>query len=67
MSKNPKNWWKKLILAEKIFVSSEGLEEFQWNFQGRCDLLQYLKQKKGFTLSLDDTILEKPKEVAFQG
>ena len=29
MSKNPKNWWKQLILKKTIFISSEQLEEFQ--------------------------------------
>ena len=38
MSKNPKNWWKELILTKKIFISSERLKEFQWNFQEKCDL-----------------------------
>ena len=38
MSKNPKNWWKELILTKTIFISSERLKEFQWNFQEKCDL-----------------------------
>ena len=29
MSKNPKNWWKQLILKKTTFISSEQLNEFQ--------------------------------------
>ena len=39
-----------LILNKKISISSEQLEELQWNFQERCDLVLKVK-KQGFTLS----------------
>ena len=56
MSKIPKNRWKELILTEKIFISSEQLEELQWNFQEGSDLSDYLEGK----------FLEKPQGRAIQ-
>ena len=34
--------------------------KFQWNFQERCDFILKSQKKRGFTLSLQDTFLEKP-------
>ena len=45
MSKIPKNRWKELILTEKIFISSEQLEELQWNCQEGSDLSDSLEGK----------------------
>ena len=39
--KSKKNDGKAIEIANidrKDFISSEGLEQFQWNFQERCDL-----------------------------
>ena len=47
-----------LILNEKISISSEQLEELQWNFQERRDLILKVTKKQGFTLSLEYTNLE---------
>ena len=47
-----------LILNEKISISSEQLEELQWNFQERRDLILQVTKKQGFTLSLEYTNLE---------
>ena len=44
-------------IEEKIFISPEQLEKFQWNFQARCDLWKKLQQQS-FTFSRRD-ILEK--------
>ena len=41
---------------KKIFIFSERLGEFQWNFQEKCKVTK----NHGFTLSLQNTILEKP-------
>ena len=45
---------------EKIFTSSETIEEFQWNFQERLtyDIKSYKKQ--GFSLSLEDNFWNPP-------
>ena len=59
MSKNPKNY--EYILTSKIFKYSEQLEKFQWNFLEKMWFVILLKvTKKGFTLSLENTILKKP-------
>ena len=48
-------------IEEEIFISSELLDEFQWNFEENiiCDNIKCHK-KSEFTLSLENTILEKP-------
>ena len=46
------------ILNEKISISSEQLEELQWNFQERRDLVLKVTKKQGFTLSLEYKNLE---------
>ena len=51
MWKNPKNWWKKLIWKEKIFISSERIEKFQWHFQKQ-------PQKNKVSTSLKNSFLE---------
>ena len=38
-------------MNKKIFISSEPLEKFQWNFQDRCDLQKYLKSQKNTVLT----------------
>ena len=41
MSKNPKNWGKLMKIANidrEFYISSERLEEIQWNSQERCVL-----------------------------
>ena len=45
---------------KKIFLSSEPLEEFQWNFRKDVvyDHIESRKKEQGFTLSLEDTFLE---------
>ena len=48
MLKNPQNWWNKLILTKKTFISSELLKKFQWNLQEKC------------TPSIEKTYLENP-------
>ena len=48
-----------LILNEKISISSEQLEELQWNFHERCDLILKVTKKQDFTLSLEYINLEK--------
>ena len=45
-------------MNEKISISSEQLEELQWNFQERRDLILKVTKKQGFTLSLEYTNLE---------
>ena len=45
------------MLKEKIFISSEQLEEFEQNFQKRCDLCH--TKKTGFTFFFENTFLEK--------
>ena len=43
-------------------MSSERLEEIQWNFQKRCLLrlkVLKVKEKQGFTLSLEDKFFDK--------
>ena len=45
-------------MNEKISISSEQLEELQWNFQERRDLILQVTKKQGFTLSLEYTNLE---------
>ena len=47
-----------LIFNEKIYVSSEQLQELLRNFQERLDLILRVTQKQGFTLSLKYTNLE---------
>ena len=47
-----------LIFNEKIYVSSEQLQELLRNFQERRDLILRVTQKQGFTLSLIYTNLE---------
>ena len=47
-----------LILSEKISISSEQLEELQWNFQEKRDLVLKVTKMQGFTLSLENTNLE---------
>ena len=47
-----------LIFNEKIYVSSEQLQELLRNFQERRDLILRVTQKQGFTLSLKYTNLE---------
>ena len=48
-----------LILSEKISISSEQLEELQWNFQERRDLILKVTQKTRLhPLSLEYTNLE---------
>ena len=42
MSKNPKEL---LILTKKTFMSSGWLQEFQWNFQKKFDLLKVTKNQ----------------------
>ena len=52
------------MLTGKIFISSEQLEEFQWNFRNDVTYGNIkTHKKKGSTLSLEDTFLEKPQEV----
>ena len=50
---------KMLILNEKISISSKQPEELQCNFQERRDLILKVTKKQGFTLSLENTNLEK--------
>ena len=53
----------KLVNIEiKIFVSSERYEELLGNFQERRGLMITLKltKRQGFTISLENTFLEKP-------
>lgn len=38
MSKNPKNWQKKLKLKNEIFISSEQINKFQLFFQKKYNL-----------------------------
>ena len=47
-----------LILSEKISISSEQLEELQWNFQEKRDLVLKVTKMQGFTLPLENTNLE---------
>ena len=47
-----------LILSEKISISSEQVEELQWNFQEKRDLVLKVTKMQGFTLSLENTNLE---------
>ena len=67
MSKNAKNWWKLLILTDKIFISSGRLESVNEIFQERWKMGLMIKLKvtknQGFTLSLEDKFLEKPQMV----
>ena len=39
-SKKQENWWKQLTFTDNFFISSEELEEIQWNIQEKCDLKQ---------------------------
>ena len=51
---------KILILKEKISKSSEQLEELQWNFPERYDLILKVTKKTRFhSLSIDNTNFEK--------
>ena len=59
MSKIPKKWWKQLILKDKIFwITCEN----SMRFLGKMWLMIILKvaKKQRFTLSLENTFLEKP-------
>ena len=57
MSENSKNWG--VNIKPENLLSSEQLEELQWNFQERRDLiLKITKKKQGFTLFLEYTNLE---------
>ena len=65
MSKNPKNWWKSLKIANidreilDIFLKTWGIS---MKFSGKAWLMIILKvtKKQGFTLSLEDVFFEKP-------
>ena len=51
---------KRLILNDKISISSKQLKELQRYVQERCELkLKVTKKKQGFILSLKNTSLEK--------
>ena len=60
--KNDENHLKLLILTEKAFISSEPLEEFQLNFQERCNLILKVTKNQGFNLSLEHAFLVEPEE-----
>ena len=60
--KNDENHLTLLILTEKAFISSEPLEEFQLNFQERCNLILKVTKNQGFNLSLEHAFLVKPEE-----
>ena len=61
MSKNQKNLQKLLKMMKNIFTSSERHDEFQRNFQENVTYDKIKSQKnQGFTLSLENTISEKP-------
>ena len=65
MSKNPKNWWKSMKIAnitEKFFISSERLEEFQFSRKMWLMIILKVLKKHGFTLFLEDTFFEKPRK-----
>ena len=47
-----------LLLTEKIFISSEQLEELQWNFPKIHDFIFKVTKKQDFTLSLENKNLE---------
>ena len=65
MSKNPKSWWKSMKITN---IDREILHNFwmTWGnsmkFSGKMCLMIIIKVTKnhGFTLSLEDTFLEKP-------
>ena len=65
MSKNPKNWWRLMKIANidreilHIFWTTWGIS---MKFSGKMCLMIILKVTKnqGFTLSLEDTFFEKP-------
>ena len=69
MSKNPKNWWKSMKIAN---IDREILHNFwtTWaismKFSGKMCLVIILKVTKnqGFTLCLEDIIFEKPQGVS---
>ena len=63
MPKNPKNWWKYLILTERIFIASERIEEFNEIFRKDVTYGNIKSHKKsGLHPSLEDIFLGKPQE-----
>ena len=51
---------KRLILNDKISISSKQLKELQWYVQERCELkLKVTKKTRFQSLSLENTNLEK--------
>ena len=65
MSKNPKSWWKLMKIgniAREILYNYGKTWVISMKFSGKMCLMIILKVTKncGFTLSLEDTIFEKP-------
>ena len=61
MSENSKNWG--VNIERENLHTYEQLEELQWNFQERCDLMFKVTKKQGFALSLEYTNLEQVKTI----
>ena len=47
-------------IVKIVEENSEWLHEFQWNYQGDCDNIKSYKKSGLHSLSLENTILEKP-------
>ena len=67
MSKNPKNWWKLMKIANvdrEIFDNFWTTWGISMNFLGKMWLMMILKvtKKQGFTPSLEDIFFEKNKK-----
>ena len=65
MSKNPKNWWKSMKIAN---IDREILHNFwtTWRISKKSSgkmwlmIIKKVTKNQGFTLSLEDTFFEKP-------